>query len=176
MGYDLYIRPPDPATDPTTGRDGDLQDRLLGHLGAKPDRNEAEAARFFVERPFGKMVVMPAPEHPLGLDCTLPEGLSDKDAREFVELIVAAAATEDLVVFDPQAGRTVTQADLEVVMAEWRRFNRYRLQTVGSEPSDLLAGGAIYPEYESPTRPSTVFWMTVGLLFVLGLFLTRFCT
>lgn len=177
MGYDLYIRAADRVAQPESDRDGDMQDRLLHHLGARPDRNgPGRDARFVVERSFGKMAVLQAPGPTSGLDCTLPEGLSDEDAREFVELILAAATAEDQVVFDPQAGRTVTQADLEVVLAEWRRFNRYRLQTVGSEPSDLLAGGAIYPEYDSPTRPSTIFWLTVGLLFVLGLILVRFCT
>ncbi len=175
MGYDLAIRTPENAKDPPPG----LVERLIHHLGAKPNQAHPEAGaqgRFVVERPFGKMSVHTASGGRAGLDCTLPEGLTPEETRQFLELLFAAALAENMVLFDPQVGRIVTQADMEVVLAQWRRFNRYKLQTVGSEPSDLLTAGAYYPEYESPARPMTIFWLSVGLLFLLGIFLVRFCT
>ena len=190
MGYELNIRPlkgttraqPEPDHLPDeTGRETNLPENprvLLTKLGVKDRAQEKQPnpMQWTVERPFGKMAITPAPDGRVGVDCTIPEGLLEKEARQFMELVLAAALAVDMVVFDPQLGRIVAQADMEAMVAQWRRFNRYRLQTVGSEPSDMLTGGAFYPEYESPTRPSTVLWLTVAGLFLFGLILVRMCT
>ncbi len=189
MGYELNIREAQNTTNGQTnpltketepGSKGETKNQvLLAKLGIEtPSDSESlsDAPHWTLERPFGKMAVRPAPDGRAGLDCTIPEGLLEKEAREFMELVLAAALALDMIVFDPQLGRIVAQADMEAMVAQWRRFNRYRLQTVGSEPSDMLTGGAFYPDYESPTRPSTILWLSVAGLFVLGLILVRMCT
>lgn len=110
-----------------------------------------------------------------GLDFVIPTGLTEETAREMIEIVCALADHWEMVIYDPQMGRTVTQADLESIVMNWKEQNDYLLRTVGGDGS-TVGGGAHYPEYTYGLSPKAKFWLFVAGLVVLFFALARFCT
>jgi hypothetical protein len=161
MGYELYLRPADPATplpDPQVIEAALREANVRGAEGAftLPAGGAQVAVRW--SRTEGVL---------RGLDVEVPFGAPDADFRAALLSAAQLGAKLSLVLLDPQLGGEVTPARAEAVVGAWRSANIYAVDTAGVVEDARSA-------LPMPTSPKLVSGRTRLLLIGIGLLLVGY--